>query len=369
MLSDDDAWVRRVACESIAHRGSAEFAEVGTNAPIDALVGLLGDEDRFVAFAARRALEKFPAEQWQDEVLSAPRTRTFLQGATGLMVADPTTENARQVLVRCQAMLRGDVRDPGQQPGFISDDDFLDMLRVIQLALLRGKIPPADAPDLVQLIVREYPTSNQMMNRELVRLLAYLQPPEAAHAMALQLTSDIPDVEKLQIAGYAPRLKTGWSTADKLIMLRYYEQVRDREGGYSMGDYVEMFARDFFTNLSLAERKQVLAAGESFPTSALSVLAKLPTNPGPQLLAEIRTLDERLEGKPGESIARLRVGIIAVLGQSGEPESMAYLRTVYQHNPERRAPVAMSLAQHPDGENWDVLVDSLRTLDGAPRKR
>jgi putative heme-binding domain-containing protein len=356
LLNDQDAWVRRVACESVAHRG--------TDPPIDALVGLLSDEDRFVAFAARRALEKFPADQWQNQVLDAARTRTFLQGATGLLVAHPNTNNARQILARCQAMLRGDVRDPGQQPGFISDDDFLDMLRVVQLALMQGNIPPTDVPELSQQIVREYPTSNPMMNRELVRLLAYLQPPEAAHAMAQQLVSDIPDTEKLQIAGYAPRLKTGWSTADKLIMLRYYERVRDQEGGYSMSDYVETFARDFFTNLSLAERKQVLAAGESFPTSALSVLANLPTNPGPQVLAEIRTLDQHLEGKPGEPIARLRVGITAVLGQSGEPESMAYLRAVYQQAPERRAPVAMSLAQHPGGENWDVLVDSLRTIDG-----
>jgi putative heme-binding domain-containing protein len=41
------------------------------------------------------------------------------------------------------------------------------------------------------------------------------------------------------------------------------------------------------------------------------------------------------------------------------------LRNVYQHAPERRAPVAMSLAQHPDGANWDVLVDALQSIDGA----
>ena len=62
-----------------------------------------------------------------------------------------------------------------------------------------------------------------MMNRELVRLLAYLQPPEAAACAGAQLEADIPDVEKLQIAAYAPRITTGWETPDKLIMLRYYE--------------------------------------------------------------------------------------------------------------------------------------------------
>jgi putative heme-binding domain-containing protein len=211
--------------------------------------------------------------------------------------------------------------------------------------------------------------------------------------LAAQLQTNIPDVEKLHLAAYAARITTGWETPDKLIMLRYYEQARGVEGGHSLKGYVENFARDFFTNLTLNERRQVLAAGEVFPTSALSVLAKLPENPGAEVLAEIRTLDQRLgqtqppQGGPGattpgvvpatgtgptsptansESIARLRVGIAAVLGRSGEAESLAYLRNVYLSDPQRRAPVAMSLTQNPDGENWAILVDSLRTIEGEP---
>jgi putative heme-binding domain-containing protein len=83
-------------------------------------------------------------------------------------------------------------------------------------------------------------------------------------------------------------------------------------------------------------------------------------------LAEIRALDGRLEGRPGEPVARLRVGIVAVLGRSGEAESFAHLRRAYLEDPQRRAPVAMSLTQHPDGDNWEILVDSLRTIDGQP---
>ena len=94
------------------------------------------------------------------------------------------------------------------------------------------------------------------------------------------------------------------------------------------------------------------------------MLAKLPENPGPEVLKEIRELDKRLDGKTGEPMARLRVGIVAVLGRSGEDESLAYLRSLYIHQPERRAPVAMSLTQHPEGDDWSILVDSLRTVDG-----
>lgn len=360
LLADRDGWVRRVACESIAHRGDV--------VPAATLVKLLGDPDRYVAFAARQALEKLPAEQWSELVLKAENPRVFLQGSAGLLAAHPSAELARAVVQRCEAMMKGDVQEPGKKRGYISDPNFLDLLRVVQIALMQGKIATTEVPSLGQQMLREFPTKHAMMNRELVRLLAYLQPPGAAHAFAQQLGSEVPDVEKLQIAAYAPRITTGWETADKLVMLSYYEKVRGIEGGHSLSGYIEHFARDFFTTLTPAERRQLIAAGENYPTSALSVLAKLPEDVEPELLAEIRALDERLEGMTGEPVARLRVGIVAVLGGSGDEASLEYLRNLYHRDPQRRAPVAMSLTQQPKGDNWPILVDSLRTVEGEPAR-
>jgi len=360
LLTDRDAWVRRVACESIAHRGD--------QTPAKALVALLADPDRFVAFAARRALEKRPAAEWQELVLTAENPRVFLQGSTGLMAAHPSPEVARKILARSEAIIKGDVQEPNKKQGYLSDGNFLDLLRVVQLSLSRGQIAAADIPTLGDQLLREYPTKHAMMNRELVRLLAHLQPPGAAHAFAQQISAEIPDVEKMQVGAFAPRITQGWETSDKLIMLSYYEKVRGIDGGHSIAGYIENFARDFFANLSATERRQLIAAGEHFPMSTLSVLAKLPENPEPELLAEIRALDGRLEGMAGEPVARLRVGIVAVLGGSGEAESLAYLRNLYYKDPQRRAPVAMSLTQQPSGDNWPILIDSLRTVEGEPAK-
>jgi putative heme-binding domain-containing protein len=371
LLGDSDPWVRRLACESISHRRS--------ETPIDALVGLLGDDDRFVAFAARRALEKMPPQLWHEKVLTAESGHVFLEGATALLAVSPSPQLAQPILARCEQMMRdkswlgpntpaanATSGTPEYRPQSAAAADYLDLLRVTQLALHRGQIPPKAADSLTRQVLSEYPAAEPLANRELVKLLAYLQPSEAAHELAAQIKRDIPDVEKLQIAAYAPRITSGWTTDDKLVMLRYYEQVRGLEGGHSVGAYIENFARDFFATFTMTERRQVLAQGENFPTSALSVLAKLPQNSGSDVLAEIRALDGRIEGKPGEPIARLRVGITAVLAQSGDPESLAYLRNLYLNVPSRRAPVAMSLTQHPDGENWPILVDSLRTLEGTP---
>jgi putative heme-binding domain-containing protein len=301
-------------------------------------------------------------------VLATSSPRPFLRGATGLLVQYPSPETAKLILGRCEAMLRGQVNEPGQKPGEMSDANFLDLLRVVQLALVRGNIPAKEVPTLTQHLLGEYPTRDALLNRELVKLLAYLQPPGGAHALAHQLETNIPEVEKLHVAAYAARVSTGWDTPDKLLMLRYLETVRSVEGGHSLSGYIEFFARDFFAKLTLLERRQLIAAGEDYPTSALSVLAGLPENPGKEVFAEIRALDQRLNGKPSEPIARLRVGIVAVLGRGGDAESLKYLRDVYYQVPERRAPIAMSLTQHPDGDTWVILVDALRTVEGEPAR-
>jgi putative heme-binding domain-containing protein len=43
--------------------------------------------------------------------------------------------------------------------------------------------------------------------------------------------------------------------------------------------------------------------------------------------------------------------------------SSAYLRGLWRTEPERRAVVAMALAQKPEGDNWDYLVRSLNVLE------
>lgn len=359
-LSDNDAWVRRVACEAVTHRGM--------ESPVPQLLKLLADDDRFVAFAARRALERVPVKQWEEQVLAFEAPRPFSYGAVGLLVVNPSPGLAKSIIARCESMMRGQANEAGQKPPQLSDSAFVDLLRVVQLAIIRGKVQPADVPSLAQQLLKEYPTRDATMNRELVRLLAYLQPPGAAHKLTHQLETPIPDVEKLHVAAYAARIATGWETPDKLLMLRYMETVRGLEGGHSLNGYIEYFARDFFAQLTLADRRQLIAVGEDYPSSVLSVLAGLPENPGADVLAEIRALDKRVEGKTGEPIARLRVGIVAVLGRAGDEESQRYLRDVYTKQPERRAPVAMSLTQHPEGENWAILVDSLRTIEGEPAR-
>jgi putative heme-binding domain-containing protein len=348
LLADADLAVQRAACEAI-QRGAVD-------APADKLLPLLNSQDRYVSWAAGRALQQLPHEDWQSGVLAEKRARAFVNGATALLgdgeVDRPTLD---KLLAHCGTLMEG----------YLTDDEFIDLLRVVQLSLIKGQIPGDDVTTLRTQIAEEYPSRDNHINRELARLLVYLQEPTFAERLVEQLRGELPSVEKNHLIMHARFLQTGWTLPLKLQVLQAQEEARAIEGGKSFAGYVENAAREFFATFDEEECQQVLAEGAKWPSSALSVLAKLPENPSDETLEQIRSLDRQVKRLDTEAAKKLRVGICAVLGASKTPESMAYLRELYDEEPDRRVTIAIGLAQQPDGENWDYLVRSLSIVEGA----
>jgi putative membrane-bound dehydrogenase-like protein len=347
MLDDSDAAVQRATCEAITRSGAAPRTE--------RLVKLLESPDRHVAWAARRLLQTQPARQWQDLVLDSPSTRAFVQGATALLALHPNARTCDEILGRCSQ----------QMTGYLSDVDFVDLLRVIELALIESGFNGKDLKPLRGQLVEEFPSKDFRMNRELSTLLAYLQEPTAPERFLEFLESDAPNVEKMQIATRARFVTEGWTTQQRLDMLQFFEEARNLVGGNSFQGYVENVSRDFFAQFNEDEMRRAFVEGHKWPTAALSVLAKMPEDASPELLAEVQHLDEQLRGNRSEAARKLKIGIAAVLGSSGNETAMQYLRDVFASEPERRVPIAMALAQHPDGENWPLLVQSLSIVEGT----
>ncbi|MCH8043447.1 MAG: HEAT repeat domain-containing protein [Planctomycetes bacterium] len=347
MLDDPSPTVRRKACEALAN--------CGYQPPADKLIELLGSSERYVAWAARRKLEQLPRDQWQEKVLSSKNHREFILGATALLVVHPEKETSLAILDRCGQLLSG----------FINDPDFIDLLRLVEISLERGKVSGDDVPALRRQLAGEYPSTNEKMNRELVRLLVYMQEPSVTGRMVAVLTGDASEMEKLHLAVNIPFLKTGWTTDQKLAVLDFYEQARLKKGGLGLPRYIANVSRAFFANLNDAERQLVLADGAKRPSSALAVLATLPANPGEAILKQLEQLDGQLASLEDPAAKKLQIGIVAVMGRASTPQSMAYLRDVFENQPQRRVSVAIGLAQDPTGKNWPVLIRSLAVVEGV----
>ncbi|MCO6457366.1 MAG: HEAT repeat domain-containing protein [Pirellulaceae bacterium] len=347
LLADSDRGVRRKACEALAR--------LGETAPYATLVPLLKSDDRHEAWAARRLLERLPADTWKDQVLAEDDHRLLIQGGLALMISQPSAAHARAIIDRArQAML-----------GFVSDRDFVDLLRVLQVALHRGQPDLETLAEFREQLQEEFPAGHETMNRELIRLLIHLRADAILDRYLAYLESDASQADKLHLALHLRFLDSGWTPSRRRQLLTFLEQAHGMESGNSVPHYVRNVARDFVKQLTAEEALEILAAGDQLPTAALGALYRLPTEldePTRELLQE---LDARLSDVKGEPAERLQVGIVAVLARTGDDDCHAYLRQVWDQQPERRATLAMGLAQKPDGENWPYLLRSLPVLQGG----
>ncbi len=350
LLADSDARVVRTACEAILR--SEQFPS-----DPDAVLTLLSSRDRNVAYLARQVLQRMPLESWKELVLSSDDTRTSLVGMLAVVAADPSEKTGAEVLQRA-----GELMD-----GFLSDKDFVDTLRLCQLALARCGIKPATVPWLRDRIATEFPSGDSRINHELIRLATYLQA-EAIVPRAMQyIESDAPKLDRVLTAMCLQFIERDWTAQERFAMLKLYERIASEDSEGSLPMYMVSVTRDFARHLSDDDVQAVLDEGARWRNAALSAIFRLPRPIDDATAEKLRNLDDQLVAEPkiDDVHRRLRTGIIAMLSTAGDEQSAEHLRKIWRTEPERRAVVALALAQKPSGENWDYLVRSLNILDGS----
>ncbi len=203
-------------------------------------------------------------------------------------------------------------------------------MRVTQVALLRGKILPHDVPGLKQQLAEEFPASDSLMNRELSRLLCYLQASSAMDRYLAYLKSDASDVDRLHLALHLRYLKEGWTPQSRMAVLQFYEEAQLRRGGSGYPRYILNVTKDFVAGMGAQAARAVLMRGDEFPNAALGALYHLPPEVDEELLQALRKVDQKLAANRQDDAAqRLQVGIVAILARAGDADSMAYLRTAW----------------------------------------
>lgn len=347
LIHDADPRVGRVALEALSRSG--QLTSIGN------LAVPLSTNDRHLVAAARRSLERMDAEKWLPSILASRDKRLFANAATAMLIADPTRPMATAVADRCRTFLKER----------LTESDQLALIRVCQLCVLHGDLSEESKSALGAQLAALYPQRSASVNRELVRLLVHLEVPSVAVAMFAQLKGDAPTVEKIHLAMHLAHFHPALTSAQRFELLRFYEQSRSLPGGLSLGRYIERAAIEVGGQLSAEERLKMLREGDAWPTTALASLARLPRQPDADTLVALRQLDEKIASVQSDAAGRLRIGLVAVLSRSGDDEALAYLRSLYEKQPERRAAIAMGLAQFPDGENWPVLIASLSVVDGV----
>ncbi len=350
MLTDDDLMVRRAACEAILR--SDQIPESAEN-----VLPLLASDDRTLAFVGRRVLERIPTDVWADDVLASDDRRVALVGMLALVIAEPTEANALDVIDRVNVMM----------DGFLSDADFIDLLRLAQVALHRGQIDPAQVPELATRVAQEFPAGESRINYEVIRLAGYLQCSDVVPRALEYLTSDADSDDKTLVAMSLQFIEHPWTARQRFELLKYFENAANDVQSGALSMYMMHATRDFARTLLAEDIDAILEQGATWRNAALAAIYQLKRPIGADTAQTLIGLYEDLadDERNGEVERRLRTGVVAMLATCPDDVAQNYLRQLWRDEPNRRNILAMALAQHPDGDNWDYLIRSLGIVEDA----
>ena len=343
LLSDQDASVRRQACETLVRSNRS--------VPFEYIAPLLSSQDRTESYAARLLLQLDHPDEWLDAAIASDNVRLFLQSATALMSAWPSKSGAQALIHRSMDWMEG----------YLSDEDFVDLMRVLQLAVLRGEIDPDSVPQLKIALAEEFPASHHLMNREMIRLMVPLQVTSIKHRYLEHLESKLPEEERIHLATHLRFLDAQWTMDEKLRLFKHLKP--SSKAGGSVAGYLENVARDFSKGWDKKEQAVVLQQGALAPGAALEAIMRMPRDLSDQQINELVQLDKSVIATD-ELSKKLKVAILAVLARDGDELAMDHLRDVFDNEPTRRVECTIGLAEQPDGPNWPYLVRSLSVVDG-----
>jgi putative heme-binding domain-containing protein len=230
----------------------------------------LGHADRNIRFAARTAIEHQPVASWQERALAEN--------------SNPDAKiNALLALARCGA--------PDQQMPLLlsmsqltasplSEEQTLDGLRVLGLCFIRMGEPDAEAArDIATVLNQAYPSKSPRLNRELCRLLVYLNDSQVAEK-TLNLLENAPSQEEQIHYVYCLRaLKDQWTLEQRTRFFQWFVTSTTFRGGNSFSGFIKNIRQEAIDRLT-----------EDQKVALKEVLEAQPTGGGPLVEAAARPL-------------------------------------------------------------------------------
>ena len=346
LLSDEHPAVRRRACEALVRSG--------LQAPAEKVIALLSDEDSWIRFAARHLLERLPIEAWREQVLSSSQPHVVTHGLLALYRLPEAFDGERALRLSWE-LLSG-------QRGALDRQQKLDVLRMIQLALLDGARAEV-VGDIAEKLLAEFPTGDADYDAESARILAAVQHRGATAKFVAQLASAETQAQQIHYALCLRYLKVGWNTELKQRLLEWYEGTRDWEGGASFVPYLANIVGATLEVFRPDERKQFLLQWKERPFSAGLLLRYS----GPRDVADYDEVIGLILEETREAADRGHRQLVSMafraLGHSDAPEARETLRRFYDTNADQRGELARAMAENPKPGDAPYFLRTLRFAD------
>ncbi|HEX8198843.1 MAG TPA: HEAT repeat domain-containing protein, partial [Isosphaeraceae bacterium] len=356
-LKDQDPFVRRRACEALVRaQGSI---------PVERVVPLLADSDRWVRYAARNALEHADPVTVRQAKLPSAAPRPVIEWMLAVVRLSrlegvgPLDRAGQDWLLGQQAMLLASAD--------LARAERLDLLRLIGLTYLLGTRRPGEVPASVEfrrLLLESFPANAGPLDREAARLLAFLGEPKAVAAILKAQAADPDHATQIHYTYCLRAMPEGWTPEAKRQLWAWYETASHWDGGYSFLGYLDFMAQELVALLTPEERGTLLAEAARFPFPTRVLVRSLVPDAEPERVAALAALYPRLArtDNPGAA-GELRSLILEKLGQSPRLEARAALRELAGSDPSGRDLVVRALASRATAEDLPQLIAALESTD------
>jgi mono/diheme cytochrome c family protein len=241
----------------------------------------LDNEDRFIRWAARVAIEHQPPATWAKRALTERNAGRQVEALLALTrvtgidpqhrrPSDPPVDKAMQARI-LEALARVDWKK-------LNHEQRLTLVRTYEICFVRfGQPDESAARRILAQLDPQFPAPSLDLNWLLCETLAYLQSPTVAgKAMALIRNAPTQE-EQMEYARSLRFLKAGWTTALRTQQFEWFLKAANYRGGASFEKFLEFIRTDAEATLS-AEEKAALQP----------VLARKPEKKSPlEAMAEV----------------------------------------------------------------------------------
>ncbi len=253
----------------------------------------LDHEDRAIRFAARVAVEHQPVGSWRERVLAENRPRAIFESVIAL-ARHGSSDDLVPALERLQ---RHDWRSESKEVK-------LGALRALQLCFIRlGKPSEDDAKNIGDRLNLLYPSGDVDLDRELSRLVVYLEADDAAEKTLKLLETAPTQEEQIHYAFCLRDLKNGWTLEQRKRFFSWFQTGRAFRGGASFDGFIRNIKNETVGTLSGADKEKLAEVLKDKPKPDLFATLPKPKGPGKTwTVADLAPIVEsKLEGRSFEN--------------------------------------------------------------------
>jgi len=242
-------------------RRSLEALHVaGAPNAVDTAWKYLGHPDRAIRFAARTAIEHQPVATWQQRALSESSGPDATITAL-LALARCGDKSQQRPLIQSLASVHG---------SSLSEEQRLAAIRVLGLCFIRmGQPDPDFGTAIADVLTQAYPSKSIFMNRELCRMLVYLNDSEVAGKTLALMDAASTQEEQIHYAYCLRALSSDkWTIEQKARYFEWFLKTANLRGGHSFSGFIKNIRQEAIDRLTDKDREALKAVLEKAPTPA-----------------------------------------------------------------------------------------------------